>query len=62
MLLECIFAATHRPLAETEYLTCRILQHQFGLVSDEGILRNSTGLRTVQRHDIVLYAYDTIDG
>ena len=60
-LLKYMCATTHRPQAEAEYLTCRILQYQFGLVPDKGILRNSAGLRAVQGNDIVFNADGAVD-
>jgi len=59
--LERICATTTRPQAEAEHLARRILQQQFGLVPDKGILRNSAGLRAVQGHYIVFNADGTVD-
>jgi hypothetical protein len=52
---------TNPPQTETKHLTSRILQYQFGLVPDKGILRNSAGLRAVQGHDIILNADGAVD-
>lgn len=60
-LLERTCATTNPPQTETKHLTSRILQYQFGLVPDKGILRNSAGLRAVQGHDIILNADGAFD-
>ena len=52
--LKNVPGATNRPFTETQHLSTGILQHQLGLVPDETILRNRTGLRAVQIDNIIL--------